>query len=42
MKQKVTGATKLLKAHLKNRSFFIGYCKHAQTKYITSYKSSLG
>ena len=39
---KVTGVTKLLKAHVKIRSFSMGYCKHEQKKYIVSCKTSVG
>ena len=39
---KVTGVTKLLKAHVKIRSFSVGYCKYEQKKYIVSYKTSVG
>ena len=35
---KVTGVTRLLKAHVKIRS----YCKQEQKKYIVSYKTSVG
>ena len=38
---KVTGATKLLKAHVKIRSVSMGYCKHEQKKYV-SCKTSVG
>ena len=40
--KKVTGATKLLKAHDKIGSFSMGHCKHEQKKYIVSYKTSVG
>ena len=39
---KVTGVTKLLKAHVKIESFSMGYCKHEQKKYIVCYKTSVG
>ena len=39
---KVTGVTRLLKAHVKIRSFSMGYCKQEQKKYIVSYKTSGG
>ena len=39
---KVTDVTELLKAHVKIRSFSMGYCKHEQKKYIVSYKTSVG
>ena len=37
----VTGLTKLLKAHVKIRSFSMGYCKREQKKFV-SYKTSVG
>ena len=39
---KVTGVTKCLKAHVKIRSFSMGYSKYEHKKYIISYKTSLG
>ena len=36
------GVTKLLKSHVKTRSFSIGYRKRKQKKYIISYKTSVG
>ena len=38
---KVIDVTKLLKSHVKTRSFCIGYCKHEQKKYIIIYKTSV-
>ena len=37
----VTGLTKLLKAHVKIRSFSMVYCKREQKKFV-SYKTSVG
>ena len=37
---KVTGVTKLLKAHVNIRNFSMGYCKNEQRKYIVSQKTS--
>ena len=39
---KVTGVTKLLKAHVKFRSFFMGYCKQEQRKYLLVTKLAQG
>ena len=39
---KVTVVTNFLKAHVKIRSFSMGYCKHGQKKFIISYKTSVG
>ena len=39
---KVIDVTKLLKSHVKTRSFCIGYCKHEQKKYVIIYKTSIG
>ena len=40
---KVVGGTKFLKAHAKKYNFFYGILsKHAQKKYIVSYKTSVG
>ena len=39
---KLTGAVKLLKAHVKIRNFYMGYSKYEQKKYIVSYKTSVG
>ena len=39
---KVIDVTKLLKVHVKNRSFSMGCCKHDQKKYIISQKTTLG
>ena len=39
---KVIGVTKLLKSHVKTRSFAMGYCTHEQKKYIISCKTSVG
>ena len=38
----MTGVTKILKAHVKIKSFSVGYCKYEQKKYIVSYKTSVG
>ena len=38
----MTDLTKLLKAHVKIRTFSVGYCKHEQKEYIVSYKTSVG
>ena len=37
----VTGVTKLLKAHVKIKSFSMGCCKREQKKFI-NYKTSVG
>ena len=40
---KVAGVTKFLKVHVKKKNFFYGILmKHAQKKYIISYKTSVG
>ena len=40
---KVGGVAEFLKAHVKNYNFFYGIlCKHAEKKYIISYKTSVG
>ena len=38
----VIGVTKLLKSHVKTRSFSMRYCKYEQKKYNISYKTSVG